>query len=173
MTLTTAQQVRLRIQDQPVVADNQYTFDGKTSAFNLPHRNLTSASAFVYDGNEQWSATGVTFNASGYVTFSAVGSANSGYRTRYVYSVFSDDEIGHFTAVGGSINGASLEAVQTLMFDSLKRANWAAPDGTKYDDTKAMEQLRAMYGQLTAEIESLQTDDGGYESWALGQARWG
>lgn len=174
MTLTTAQQVRLRIQDIPAIFDVGLTFDGSGSAYQLQqgamaYRNVTSASAFVPDGNGQWSATGATFNASGYVTFSAVGSAHSAFRVRGVHSVFSDDEIGHFTAIGGDVVGASLEAVQTLRFDALKRAKWAAPDGTEYDDTAAIKALEALYDDLKEEQLAAESYDLGFESWALGQ----
>jgi len=173
MTLTTAQQVRLRIQDIPAVADLTLTFDGSATIFNLEngamvYRNITSATAFV-PVTGIWSATGATFNVSGWVEFSAAGSANSAYRVRFVHSVFSDDEIGHFTAVGGDVVGASLEAVQTLRFDALKRAKWAAPDGTMYDDTAAQKALEKMYEDLKTEQLAAESSDLGFESWALGQ----
>ena len=173
MALTTAQQVRLRIQDIPAVADVTRSFDGSASAFNLEHRNLTSGTAFVPGSNSLWSATGAAFNTSGYVTFSAVISANSAWRARYVHSVFSEDEISHFTAAGGSIAGAAIEAVQALMFDGLKRAKWAAPDGTTYDDTAALDALWKIYSAQKEEIADSETFDGGYDSWSEGQANWG
>ena len=173
MTLTTAQQVRLYIQDQPTVFDETREFDGSAVVFNLPYRNITSATAFVpLTGGASWTATGVTFNASGYVEFSAVGSAASAFRVRGVHSVFSDDEIGHFTAVGGDVVGAALEACQVLMFDSLKRARWATPDGTQYDDTAAMQQLRDIYDRLTAQQQAAEAGNGGFASWAQGQGDW-
>ena len=172
MALTTAQQVRLRIQDLPVVADVTRTFDGSASAFQLEHGNLTSGTAFVPAAG-LWSAlTGVTFNVSGYVTFTAVQSANSAWRTRYVHSVFSDEEIGHFTAVGGNVAGAALQAVESLLFDGLKRAKWAAPDGTQYDDTAALDNLWKMHSALNEEEMESETDAVGFESWAEGQALW-
>lgn len=173
MSLTTAQQIRLRIQDQPTVFDDAARFfDGSANIFNLPWRNITSATAFVTTTAGGWTATGCTFDASGFVAFSGVGSANSAYRVRGVYSVFSDEEIGHFTAVGGNVAGAALEAVKTLMFDSLKRANWAAPDGSTYDDTRAQDQLRALYGQITAEQQQSEAAGGGFASWSEGQGDW-
>ena len=169
MPLTTAQQVRLRIQDLPALADATYYGDGSGSAYALPHRNLTSAAAFVPGTNGQWSATGATFDVSGVVTFSGVISANTAYRTRYTFSVFSDEEIGHFTAVGGSVAGAALEACRDLMFDSLKRASWAAPDGSQYDDTRAIEMLKTLHDTLQQEIATVQVADGGFISWAQNQ----
>ena len=169
MALTTAQRVRLKIQDAPVIFDDVYTFDGLASAYNLPQVNITSGSAFIAGSNGQWSATGATFNASGYVTFSTAYASASGFRTRGVQSVFSDAEIGDFTAIGGNIEGAALEAVEALMFDAVKRARWIAPDGSQYDDTMAMAHLRGMYDQL----KSGQADDailgGGQASWSLNQ----
>jgi len=172
MTLSTSQSVRLYIQDQPVIFDDTRDFDGSATIYALPYRNLTSGTAYVPAGGTAWTATGATFNASGYVEFSAVGSANSAFRVRGVQSVFSDDEIGHFTAVGGSVVGAALEACQVLMFDSLKRARWAAPDGTQYDDTAAMKQLQDIYDKLKEQQAAAQATDGGFASWAQGQGDW-
>lgn len=169
MALTTAQQVRLKIQDQPTIFDDVYYSDGSGSAFNLPYLNITSASAFVTDDNAQWSATGCNFNASGYVTFSGIITASSAWRARGVQSVFSDAEIGHFTAVGGSVDGAAIEAIEALMFDGVKRAVWRAPDGSMYDDTRAMEHLRKMYDQLTSALADDAIAGGGMQSWATGQ----
>src|SRR3972149_6297677 len=81
-------------------------------------------------------------------------------------------EIGQFTAVGGTIPGAALEAVRTLMFDSLRRAKWAAPDGTEYDDTAALAQLRAMHDLLLEETTRDDGGQGGIESWAEQQQNW-
>lgn len=170
MTLSTAQQIRLRIQDQPRLFDEVRAFDGTATVFALPWLNITTASAYVTaSGGAAWTATGATF-ASGMVEFSAVGSAAAPFRVHGTYSVFSEDEIGHFTAVGGSVAGAALEACKTLMFDSLKRAAWAAPDGSTWDDTKAMDQLNAIYAKLEAELEAAQVGDGGWVSWSEGQA---
>lgn len=168
MALNTAQWVRLRIQDQPRVADDTYYGDGYLDMFQLPHVNLTSATAFVQGANV-WTSTGATFNASGYVQFSDVISANTAWRARYVHSVFSDDEIGHFTAVGGDIVGASLEAVQTLMFDGLKRAKWVAPDSSEFDDTKAMGLLNDLYKTLKEEQDEGGVAGGGFGQWAITQ----
>jgi len=169
MALTTAQQVRLKIQDQPLVADATYEGNGTATIHALPHRNLTSATAFVPDGKTAWSATGCTFDASGFVAFSGVIAANSAFRVRYVYSVFSDDEIGHFTAEGGNVNGAALAAIETLMFDSLKRARWMAPDGTQYDDTQAQAQLRHMWDRLHQAAADDAISGGAISSWAMNQ----
>lgn len=168
MPLTTAQQVRLRIQDQPVLANDTYYGDGLAVTFQLPHRNLTSASAFV-QGTNAWASTGATFNASGYVTFADVISANSAFRVQYVHSVFSDDEISHMITAGGNIVGAALEAVQTLMFDGLKRAKWVAPDSSEYDDTAAMKLLKDLYETLKEELDEQGVAFGGFGEWAITQ----
>ena len=169
MTLTTAQQVRLRIQDQPLIADATYYGDGRAALFQLPHRNITSGTAYVLGSNGQWSATGASIDSSGYVAFSGTVSANSGFRMRYVHSTFSDDEIDHFAEVGATVNGAALEAVQTLMFDGLKRASWASPDGTRYDDTAAMGLLRDMYDKLKEELDGETVIGGDMPSWSMSQ----
>jgi len=169
MTLTTAEQVRLRIQDKPIVFDSTFYGDGTATTFALGVTNVTSATAFVPIA-AGWSGTGATLDATGFVVFSGVISANSAFRVRGVHTVFSDAEIGHFTAVGGSVVGAALEAVGALMFDSLKRARWAAPDGTTYDDTAAQGQLQKLYDQLAEEIKAAAVDAGSFVSWAEGQA---
>lgn len=172
MPLTTAQQVRLRIQDQPRIADRSFYGDGLLDTFPLPDRNLTSATAFV-PAAAGWSATGATFDPTGSVTFAGVPSANSAFRTRYVYATFSDDEIDlMITAGGGSINGAALEAVSTLMFDGLKRASWAAPDGTEYDDTAAMRLLNDIYDRLKEEQTEQAVMQGGIAEWGLNQENY-
>ena len=168
MALTSAQELRLRLQDLPVVADNAYTFDGTGSAFALPHRNLTSATAYVPVA-AGWSATGAAFSPSGYVTFSGVGSANSAFKARYVHSVFSDDEVDHRLTTKNSVNGAALEFVTDLMFDGLKRARWSSPDGTSYDDTAAMGLLKELYKTLKEEVAETEIGQGDMPSWSLNQ----
>lgn len=172
--LTTAQQVRLRIQDRVRAGEDLRVGDGFEATFKLtqgaPFSTMYSASAFIRLATS-WSATGATIDlALGLASFSGVISANSAWKTTYLWSVFSDDEIGHFTAVGGTIAGAALEAVRALMFDSLKRAKWAAPDGTEYDDTKAMDMLAKMEERMLEEIA--QAPSGGIESWSEQQAYW-
>ena len=173
MTLTTAQQVRLRIQDIPQWFDETRYGDGTATLVQLPYRNITTGSAYVPVGGTAWSATGASLDTSGVLTFSGVISANSAFRARGVHSVFSEDEIGHFTAVGGSVLGAAVEAVGALLFDSLKRARWAAPDGTTWDDTAALGQLNDMYDRLREELAQTNVTEGGYAEWTFGQDNWG
>lgn len=169
MTLTTAQYVRVKIQDAPLLANDTYYGDGMASAYTLPHRNITTASAYVLN-NGTWTATAATFNVSGSVTFSGVISAGSAFRTNYTYSVFSDEEIGTFlTAGGASINGAAIEACQALMFDGLKRARWSSPDGSTYDDTAAQRALADLYKALKEEQAADSVSSGGFESWSVNQ----
>lgn len=172
-TLTTAQQVRGRIQDQPQRFDEQYAGDGLRADYevqvgNARVTNLISATAYIVAGGI-WSATGATFDASGFVTFNGVISANTAYRVVGVQSVFSEAEIGHFTAVGGSVAGAALEAVNWLRFDALKRARWFGADGTQYDDTAAIKAVEKLYDDLRQELIEAESDTGGFESWALNQ----
>lgn len=168
MSLTTAQQVRLKIQDQPTLANAVYYGDGQATVFNLPHRNLTTASAYVSVGGA-WSATGATF-ASGQVAFSGIISANSGFNVRYTYSTFSDAEVDHFITAGGGVVGAALEAVEALMFDGLRRASWASPDGTSYDDTKTIGLLNQLHATLSDELTEEAVFGGGMASWSETQA---
>lgn len=171
MPLNSAQMLRLTIQDVPAVADTTYYGDGTATVFALPHQVITTASAYVPVGGTAWSATAATFT-SGEVAFSNVISANSAFRTRYTYSVFSDDDIGYFSAAGGGINGGALEAVKALMFDAVKRASWTSPDGAEYDDTQAQAHLREMYKDLQLELEKEATIAGGVQSWSLNQGSY-
>ena len=177
MPLTFAQQVRTRIADRWRYAEETRFGDGTASGWKLaqgaPFSTLVTASAYINAAG--WSSTGATFDTDlGLVKFSAVISANSAWRVDYRWAVFSDDEVGYFTAVGGTVAGAALEAVRALEFDSLKRSKWAAPDGTQYDDTAAMAQLLAMKAQLLEEtkLESIGAESGGIESWSENQANW-
>lgn len=169
MALTTAQQVRLRIQDQPLRADDTYYGNGTADSFSLPHANLTSGTAYVPVGGTAWSATGCTFDQTGFVQFSSVIAADSAFRVVYVHSVFSEAEIGHYTAVGGSVAGAALEAVRALMFDGLKRARWMGSDGSQYDDTQAMRLLNDLHSALQTEVAQAQISQGGFQNWSLEQ----
>jgi hypothetical protein len=177
MPLTTAQQVRLRIQDPWRRGSEVQYGDGIASSFQLaqgaPYSTLISATASVV--NTGWSATGCTFDLSlGYVTFSGIPSANTAVRFDYQWAVFGDEEVGTFTAAGGgTVRGAAREAVRTLRFNALKRARWAAPDGTTYDDTAAIQALKALQDDLEEEIERFDEGPaGGYESWAVSQQEY-
>lgn len=169
MTLTSGQDVRLMIQDQPTLAAYNLHGDGTASAYLLRHFNITSASAYApsLGGPTAWVPTAATFNASGMVSFDRSLPTESAYRLTYTHSVFSDEEIDHFLTQGGGRNGAAREAVKVLMFDGVKRARWVAPDGSSYDDTAALEHLRAMYKLFT---DALTTEEstlgGGVVSWA-------
>jgi len=175
MALTTAQQVRFRIQAPWQRGEEIRYGDGIVSGFQLaqgaPHSTLISATASI--DNTGWSATGCTIDTTlGYVTFSGIISANTAVRFDYQWSVFSEDEIGYFTAVGGNVPGAALEAVRVLLFDAAKRAKWEAPDGTQYDDTKAIDLLLEMEKRLVAEVERETGPQGGWESFSIGQGLW-
>lgn len=170
-TLSTAQQLRLRIQDIPTLADRAFAGDGTATTFLLPARNLTSASAFVPSpGLSAWTPTGATFDPTGgAVAFTTVIPAASAFRLTYIHSTFSDDEIDTFLTAGGNVNGAALEAVQALMFDGLRRARWAAPNGQSYDDTAAIGLLKTLYDTLKAEQAQAAVAEGGFAAWGLNQ----
>lgn len=171
MPLTTAQQVRLKIQDQPLIADITYIGDGSATIYPLPHRNVSSGTAYI-GATGGWASTGAAFDASGFVAFSGVISANSAWRARYVHSTFSDEEVDHFITAGGDVNGAALEAVGALMFDGLRRAKWASPDGTEYDDTAAMKLLSELYDRLEKERGEMAVLSGGIVGWSEEQGNW-
>lgn len=160
--------VRLRIQDQPARADVTFAGDGTAVSFPLAGRNISSGTAFVPSVNG-WSATGAAFDASGFVSLSNRVSAGSAIRAVYVHSVFSDTEIDQMIVDGGGVLGASVQAVQTLLFDGVKRAKWAAPDGTQYDDTAALTHLRELFDLLRAERADVDAAAGGWVSWSLNQ----
>lgn len=174
MALTTLQQTRVKISDPPRIEDRTLYGDGTAQVYQMPHVNTTTASAYVPvgAGGTAWSATGCTFDVSGSLSFSGVISANSAFRVRYVQTTFSDDEVQNFLDNGGSVVGAAVEAVESLMFDSLKRARWMASDGTQYDDTSAQSQLAKMHELLNKQLEAESSVAGGYGSWSLNQGDW-
>jgi hypothetical protein len=171
VTLTTAQQIRLKIADLPRLADATWYGDGLASSFLLPHYNIVSGSAFVPITNS-WSATGATFNASGMVSFATAISANSAFRTTYVHSVFSDTEIDNFVEIGGNVNGAAVQALHTLMFDAAKRASWSSPDGTQYSDVGSMEALWHAYSAIKEEDLQAGVAVISFQSWTMNQQDW-
>ena len=174
--MTLLDQVRLRISDRWRFGEEVRYGDGLAAQFKLaqgaPFSNLSALSAYVPVA-AGWSATGSTVDTGlGLVTLAAPVTANSAVRFGYQWAVFSDADLGEFTAAGGAtVAGAALEAVKTLMFDSLRRAKWAAPDGTEYDDTAAMKQLREMYALM--KDEAREAPEGGIESWSEQQAYYG
>lgn len=175
MPLDVTAQVRLRISDRWRFAEEVRGGDGTASAWKLaqgaPFASILSGSAAVATP-AGWSGTGANFDTGlGLVTFANVISANSAWRAGYQWALFSEDEVTQFLMDGGSVPGAALQACRSLMFDSLRRARWAAPGGTQFDDTKAMDQLQKLYDQLLEEVRDGQIS-GGLESWSENQAYW-
>lgn len=169
MPFTDQQAVRATIQDFPTLVDRQIHGDGTASSFLLGHRAITSGSAFVPAGKTAWAGTGATFNESGMVSFARVIPNESAVRLTYVRSVFDDAEIEQFLSAGGSQKGAAKEAVIALMFDGVKRAAWAAPDGTQYDDTAVLAHLRSLYLTLDEAQAQDATAEGGVVEWSINQ----
>lgn len=172
MALTTAQRLRLKIADAPRYVDETRYGDGTAQVFSLPYTNITAASAYVPLGGTAWSATGCTFNASGTLAFSGVISAQSAFRYTLQYSVFSEDEITDFLEIGGSINGAAIEAVGSMLFDATRAAAWAASDGSTYDNRSAQAHLRELYAILQQEQQQEATTAGGQSSWSVEQGNY-
>jgi hypothetical protein len=168
MPLTSAERVRLKIQDPPMLGAGAGVGDGTAVTFALPNRNLTSGTAYLPAAGG-WSATGATFDPTGTVTFAARISANSAFRVTYVYSTFSDAEVDEFLTTGGSIIGAAIEACEALMFDGVKRASWSAPDGSSFNDTSAQAHLRELHGILLAQQSDEAVAAGQTASWSLDQ----
>lgn len=172
--LTTAQQVRTKIQDYPARVIATYQGDGTALTFVLPDRNLTTASAYVpSNGLSAWVTTGATFDpTAGAVTFSTQVPAASAFQVDYFKSTFSDDEIDTFLTVGGSVIGAACQAMEALMFDSFKRSRWAAPNGQSFDDTEVLRQIGAMYGAFTAQRAQEAIAYGGFSEWGYNQGSY-
>lgn len=172
MALSTLQQVRLKIQDAPTRENVTLYGDGTANAFQMAHTNIYNAVAYVPQGATAWSATACAIDASGVFTFAGVISAYSAFNVRYEHTTFSDDEIQQFVDNGGSVVGASLEAVEALMFDAVKRGRWMASDGTSYDDTSAQSHLMKMHETLSKQVEAESSGAGGFGSWSLNQGGW-
>lgn len=169
MPLTTAQIVRNRIADPYRFGTEVLVGDGTASAFQLkqgaPHSTLISGtpSAFVQAAGV-WTSTGATFDPDmGLATFSGVISAGSAVQVNYQWAVFNDDTIAYFTGLGG-IPDACLGAVNHLLVDYAKRGSWAAPDGSTYNDTQALNSLMATRSALIAEIRGPEVGPVGYEA---------
>lgn len=171
MPLSNLDIIRSRIQDYAKAEDIFDYGDGLKTRFNLPHKNIMSATALVVVGGTAYSATAATFNVSGYVTFSSIIPLNTAVNFQYVQSTFSDDEIGYFTASGGgSVAGAALLAIRALRFDGLKRARWMASNGTQFDSTNAITELGRIESALKAELEEDAALAGGSViGWSEGQ----
>lgn len=169
MTLTTAQRVRLKIADAPHYVDETRYGDGTANVFTLPYNNITAASAYVPLNGTAWSGTGCTFNPSGILSFSATISANSAFRYTLQWSVFSDAEIDDFLAVGGTVIGAAIEALGSMMFDATRAAAWEAADGSSYDNRSAQQHLRELYDKLLEAQQQEATTAGGQSSWSVNQ----
>jgi hypothetical protein len=168
MTLNITAQVRLRIQDRWRFASEEFLGDGNDDLFKLtqgsPYSTVTAATAYLRQATS-YSATGTTIDGDlGLVRFSGTISANSAIRVNYQWAVFSDDEVTNFIQQGGNVAGASLEAIRSLMFDGMKRARWAAPDGSTYDDTAVLRHLKEMYDAFWK--EQREAPEGGIASWS-------
>lgn len=171
MALGETARFRSFIQDPRRIADVVTYGDGTAALFTLAHANVLEGTAFV-PGPGGWSATGATFNTTGFVELATAISANSALRLRYEHSVFSNDEIGEWFTHGGSFNNAARLAILTLQFDGLRRAKWTAPDGTSFDDTAALARLRELYDLLGQEDENAAIAGGAVGSWSLDQEQY-
>lgn len=167
----TAQLVRQRIQDSARRADYTLYGDGTANSYGLQHENIQSATAFVGIGNPPtaWSATGCTFNAGGFVDFSATISAQTAFNVRYVYNVWSDDTIGEYITAGGGVIGAALQCAYDLLFDNVKRSRWMAANGAQYDNMQAGAYVKDIISALRHEMEEEATQYGAMTSWAENQ----
>lgn len=161
-----ADQLRLLVRDKPWLVDRTITGDGLSNSFLLPERNITTGSAFI-TGTNGWSATGATYNPSGEVLFSSVISAYALVRLRFVASIWSDAEIADFAAEG--LYAGARRAAYELMFDSTKRARWAAPDGSSYDDTAAIRAVEKLIDVLNQQQGEEVVSAGGYAQWSENQ----
>lgn len=171
MELTQIQKVRLKIADPPVQENLTLYGDGMATWFTMAHQNISNGLVFVPNG-ASWSATGAAVDPSGTFILNSVISANSAINFRYQHTNYSDDEIQNFLNEGGSVAGAAKAAIESLMFDAVKRARWMAADGSQYDDTSAQSHLVKMYEKLELEVEKEAIVAGGFGSWSVNQADW-
>jgi hypothetical protein len=161
-------QVRLRIQDRWRYAVDDITGSWADTAYKLaqgaPFSTITGATAYRRNAMG-YSVTGATFDlVNGVVSFAEPVGVGGVCRASYQWAVFGDDAIGQFISDGGSMAGASQEAIRVLMFDAAKRARWAAPDGSQYDDTAALRHLQTMYDVF--QNEQSEIGEGDITSWA-------
>lgn len=171
MALTNIQKVRTKIADVPIAENITLYGDGMATWFTMAHINISNGAVYVPSG-AAWSATGAAVDTSGTFILNSVISANSAVNFRYQHTNFSDEEIQYFLDEGVSILGAAGQALESLMFDAVKRARWMAADGSQYDDTSAQSHLRTMYDQIQKQIANEAITGGGFGSWAENQADW-
>jgi hypothetical protein len=179
MTLTIPQIVRSRINDPFRYGTELIIGDGTGSVFQLkqgaPHSTISAGSitAFTAAGGTAWSATGATFDVSaGLVTFSSIPPVNAALQVTYFWSVFSEDEMAYFTGLGG-VPEATLGAVNHLLVNYAKRGSWAAPDGSTYNDTQALNSLMALRSALIAEMRGAEVGPvGDSVNWAAEQENY-
>jgi hypothetical protein len=168
----TAQLVRQRVQDFPQPIDDTYYGDGTANRYKFAYTNFVSASAFVAPGATAWSATGATFNVSGYVDFANAISANTAFRIVGVQSVWSDEMIGEYITAGGGVLGAALQCAYDLLYDNVKRSRWMAANGAQYDNMQAGAYVKDIISAIKAEMFEEATQYGAMTSWAENQGEW-
>lgn len=170
MPLTSADYVRQRIQDPLVYEDATYYGDGTANRYKLPHVNLQSGSAWVAPGATAWSATGATFNVTGYVDFANAISAQTAFRVAYVHSVWSDETISGYLSAG--ISGAMLQCAYDLLYDNMKRSRWMAANGAQYDNMQAGQFAKDIISAIKDEMREEATQYGSMASWAETQGEY-
>lgn len=174
-----AQQLRMRINDQPKRRVATLLGDGTAATYELGAQvgGIVTAggagygpSAYVPQGGTAWSATGAAFGYSdGTVQFSGVISANSAFQVVWYDAVFSDEEVSYLTGLyPGNVERQHFEAVNTLMMDAYKRAAWGG-GGVTYDDSKTFANLAQTRAILFSAMTVEQGPAGGFESWSDAQ----
>ena len=117
-----------------------------------------------------WSATGATFDVTGYVTLSGIISANSAFRVEYAHTVFADNVIDEYVSAEGSLIGAALLCAYDLQFDAIKRSRWMAANGSQFDDTNGAKVVDGIIARLEKQQAQEAMGAGGFWSWAEEQA---
>ncbi len=179
MPWTTAQVVRSRINAPYIYDDETIIGDGTASAFKLkqgmPFSTISATATASVAAAAGWSATAATFDyVAGRVIFATALWTTSAVKVDYLWSIYGEDDVNYFiSAANSAIPEAALIGVRHLMVDYAKRGSWAAPDGSTYNDTQALNALKAIESGLMDEIHGSDVGPiGDVNSWAETQQDW-
>jgi hypothetical protein len=144
--MTDLQKFRFKLGDEVRTSEVVFPGDGVTRVFSLGKVNINTATVYLDDAEQ---ASGFDLDTvSGTILMDTAPSDGQELRVRFTYSAFSDSEITDLVAEYG-FNKAMVEAIDVLLFDSAKRANYKAGDKEVKNDVifKNLKDLREIYSK--------------------------
>ena len=155
--------LRTTIQDGLVPTVEVRTLEGESSVA-LPYHNIQSL-VVEQDISGTWTKVSPTLMGN-IITFDSA--QDSEFRFAYTYSTFTDMECQVFLDESSTLRGAALLALESLMFDSRKRNQWASQGagmGVSVNDTSAQATLLRLYDALNKREAMDIASDGLVLSW--------